>query len=308
MPKISNRENKLSSDQTYNHSTLRFTACVFGSLFSQIKIHGYNKDGSINYKKLRSVTLAYAAKDVYAYWIEQQMRTPPGNTEIDIMFPRMSFELTGLQLASQRGINTNLPIYSKNVTSNGTTMGSLTPVAYAFDYSLDIWCKHMDDSIQILDQILPMFAPSISIKVKESKVMGIVNDMTITLTGVSKDDNYMEQFDTQRIVHWTLSFTVYADLIPTYSTEEKALVKQAIIDSVEDAASSFVNGQDPSFFNYTETDRYGNTTTAKRPGNYYGGNSDSGDGTEVDIKGRGGKGMYGEIILEKKEDGKGHSI
>jgi len=96
---------------------------------------------------------------------------------------------------------------------------------------LTIWAKNMDDSIQILDQILPMFAPEVSIKMKESFGINLVNDVKIVLGSVSKGDNYQTMLE-NRIINWDLSFTVYANVLPPKTTE-MSVVQDVIADVIE---------------------------------------------------------------------------
>ena len=247
---MSNKNNKLTSEQVYNHSAIRTTAVIFGALFSNIHVRRYNKDGSIS-DKTSLVPISYQAKDQYALWLDQEMRTPQGNIEINTKLPRMSFEMLGLSRDEEKKSNPNLPVFSKTISCNGKTVRSRSPIPYAFDYQLTIWCKQMDDSIQILDQILPMFVPELSIKLRESRKLNIYNDVKIVLNSVSKNDNYQSGFDENRMIVWDLSFQVFADIMP--ETEESTVVQTVIADTVEVVTDAYVNGVMPEFMN----SRYG---------------------------------------------------
>lgn len=241
------QNNKLTPDQMYNNSTIRNVTVVFGSVFSNIHVRKYLPDGSIDPVNTSLVPIAYSAKTQYGYWIEQQMRKPTGNIEINMKLPRLSFELNGLSLANDRGINTNLPLVAKKISQDGTQLKSRAPISYSFDFTLSIWAKQMDDSIQVLDQILPFFTPELSIKTKESKIMNIVNDIKIVLNSISKNDNYAEGFNENRIIEWDLSFTVFANIIPKYETTH--VIQSVIIDTVETVVNDYENGIIPDYMN-----------------------------------------------------------
>ena len=238
------KKNKLTSEEIYNYSTIRNITVVFGSIFSNFHVRKYNSDGTIS-KKSTVVPLQYSAKDQYAIWLEQQMRLPTGNIEIGTKLPRISFEMNGFSFAPEKGINTNIPVFRKSLSNDGYTLKANAPISYKFDFTLTIWAKQMDDSIQILDQILPLFAPEISVKIKESKTLQIYNDITIILQSVSKNDNYQSGFDENRFISWDLQFEVYANIIP--SPEKISVIREVIIETTEDVSSKYVNGELPSF-------------------------------------------------------------
>jgi hypothetical protein len=241
-------KNKLTSEQVYNHSAIRTTAVIFGALFSNIHVRKYNKDGSIS-DKTSLVPISYQAKDQYALWLEQEMRTPQGNIEINVKLPRMSFEMTGLTRDEEKKSNPNLPMFTKTISANGKTLRSRSPIPYVFDYQLSIWCKQMDDSIQILDQILPMFVPELSIKLRESRKLNIYNDVKVVLNGVSKNDNYQSGFDENRMIVWDLSFQVHADIMP--EPEESTVIQTVVVDTVEMVTDAYIDGVIPEYMNGT---------------------------------------------------------
>ena len=237
-------KNKLSTEEVYNHSAIRTTAVIFGALFSNIFVRNYNRDGTIS-KKKTLVPISYQAKDHYSLWLEQEMRTPEGNIEINVKLPRMSFEMLGLTRDEEKKSNPNLPIYGNTISCNGKTLRSRSPIPYIFDYQLSIWCKQMDDSIQILDQILPMFVPELSVKMRESKKLNIYNDVKVVLNSINKNDNYQSGFDENRMIVWDLSFQVHADIMP--EAEESSVIQTVIIDTVEAITDEYVKGVEPEY-------------------------------------------------------------
>lgn len=222
---------KLTAKEIYSRSAIRNVSVVFGSVFSNLHVRKYRKDGSIDESSSTLVPIAYSAKEAYSLWINESMRTPDAASEVNVKLPRMSFEMTGLQAAPERGMNVNLATYGRTISSNGTIVKSRSPVAYSFEFTLTIWTKNMDDSIQLLDQILPMFAPEISIKMKESFRINLVNDVKIVLGSVSKGDSYQTMLE-NRLINWDLTFTVYANVLPP-RTNEMSVVQNAIMDLVE---------------------------------------------------------------------------
>lgn len=248
--------NKLTAREIYGYSAIRNITVVFGSIFSNFKVRKYNSDGSINEKSSFLVPIAYSAKTQYSLWLDQEMRLPNGNIEINNKFPRISFEMTGLSIEPSMGTNTNLPLVSKKIMKDGTQYKTRGPISYSFNFNLSIWTKQMDESIQLLDKILPIFTPEISIKVKESDSMNIVNDVKIVLNSVSKSDNYQDGFEQNRLITWDLMFTVYANIIPP-DYESSAIIQKIELD-IGEITSAYKNGTIPTFlknaygYNYDE--------------------------------------------------------
>lgn len=222
---------RLTSKDIYSRSAIRNVSVVFGSVFSNLHVRKYKKDGSIDESSSTLVPIAYSAKEAYSLWIDESMRAPDAASEVNVKLPRLSFEMTSLQASPERGMNVNLPVYGRTISSSGTVVKSKSPVAYSFEFTLTLWAKNMDDSIQILDQILPMFAPEISIKMKESFKINLINDVKIVLGSVSKGDSYQTMLE-NRIINWDLSFTVYANVLPP-KTAEMSVVQDAIMDTIE---------------------------------------------------------------------------
>lgn len=241
---MAKQKNTLTSEQVYNHSVIRTTAVIFGALFSNIFVRRYNGDGTISEEK-SLVPISYQAKEHYALWLEQEMRLPQGNIEINTKLPRMSFEMVGLARDEEKKSNPNLPVYTNTISSNGKTLRSRSPIPYAFDYNLTIWCKQMDDSIQILDQIIPMFVPELSIKMRESRKLNIYNDVKVVLQSINKNDNYQSGFDENRMIVWDLSFQVFADFMP--EPEESTVIQTVIADTVEVVTENYLHGVMPRF-------------------------------------------------------------
>lgn len=179
-------------------------------------------------------------------WLDEKLRNADANNEINIKLPRISFEMTSLSVNTERGMNTNIPIYGRSISANGRTVKSRTPISYQFDYTLTIWAKNMDDSIQILDQLLPMFTPEISIKLRESIRLNIVNDIKIVLNSVAKNDNFQEVLE-NRIINWELSFSVFADIMPI-NTEEMSIIETAMMDTIEANTEQFYHGKFPDWY------------------------------------------------------------
>jgi hypothetical protein len=232
-------------------SSIRNIAIIFGSLFQDLTIRLYDKTGNITGAR-RKVPLAWSAKQQYALWIEQTMRLPDGSIEVGRLLPRLSFELSSLARSAEESTNAALFHVQSGLKTNLTEARKIrTPVAYKFGFTLSAWCKGMDDSLQILNQILPVFNPEVSIKMKESVLLNIVNDVRIILNGITKNDSYADGFDSNRMIEWSMDFDVHANIVPT--DQEAQIINKTIVNinnTIPSLMEKYVSeGIDPEFMN-----------------------------------------------------------
>ena len=82
------------------------------------------------------------------------------------------------------------------------------PVPYNLDVELSIISKTQDDGLQILEQILPNFHPSVNVSIEVIDETHEERDIAIVLNGVDYTDEYEGDFSHRRTLIWTLNFTV----------------------------------------------------------------------------------------------------
>ena len=73
---------------------------------------------------------------------------------------------------------------------------------------LNIMSKTQDEALQIVEQILPTFAPDYTITVKDFEGPGSRTDVPIVLTGTSFSNEYEGDFTTRQLIVYTLNFSV----------------------------------------------------------------------------------------------------
>ena len=115
----------------------------------------------------------------------------------------MSFELTSMTYDTntklQKGSTTR---YKETGGSNKTMLG---PVGYRLGIQLNILTKNQDDALQILEQILPYFQPEYTVSIKQVDD-SVITDMPIVLQGVNISDEYDSDFNSRRVILYTLDF------------------------------------------------------------------------------------------------------
>jgi len=206
------------ADTTYNRMIRKITV-AFGNLFNNITLVRYNPDESEQERFV--VPIDYAAKELY---VQRLTFDPNLDKKVQMTLPRMSYEMNGIDYDASRKQITNI----KNFASSGQNIISqYMPVPYNFDFSLYLYVRNIEDGNQIIEHILPFFAPDYTIKVNMIPEMGIVKEVPIILNNVRYDVTYEGDRDSDtRMVIWTLNFTVKGFIFGANSTT--GLIKTSI--------------------------------------------------------------------------------
>ena len=210
----------LGNNHFYNR-TIRKMVVSFGTLFNDIVLVRYNKDGTKEFERTR-VPLAYGAKEKFITRLNQD---PTLTKSIATSLPRMSFDLQGMSYDSSRKQLSTMKNFAFNTTSNSVNT-QYVPVPYNFDFTLSIYVRNQEDGTQILEQILPFFTPDFTVTVDLVPSMDQKYDIPIILNSVSPEVDYEGDLLTTRMIVWTLNFTLKGYIFPPVNTTGK-LIKQA---------------------------------------------------------------------------------
>lgn len=125
-----------------------------------------------------------------------------------IVLPRMGFELTSINYAPERKLNTLQKNLAVSTTDKDILKYQYIQVPYDFNFTLSIAVKNADDGTRILEQILPFFTPQWTSTVELIPEMGIKLDIPVILNSTTSEDTYEGDFITRRALIWTLNFTL----------------------------------------------------------------------------------------------------
>jgi hypothetical protein len=185
----------------FYNEIFRSVIIAFGSLFNGIEIH--KKDANDDTYSIIKVPLAYGPTQKFLARLEQQEDL---NKPVQMTLPRMSFEFTDLTYDPGRKATQTQAFHP--VTENGTkTKKVYMPVPYNMGFELSIMTKLNDDMLQITEQILPYFQPSYTLPIKLLGGLKEVVNVPVQLENVSMTDDYEGNFDTRRVLVYTLRFT-----------------------------------------------------------------------------------------------------
>lgn len=181
----------------FYHTTIKSYIIAFGKLFSDIHISRY--DG----EQLRrvEVPITFSNKEKF---VQRLLQDPKLDRQAAIQLPRMAFEMVSMNYDGQRKLNKNKKIVQFN-DQGRVTKTAYTPVPYDFIFQIYITTKTEDEMLQIVEQIVPAFTPDYVIKVKATNT-DLHLDIPITLDSVQPTDTYDGEFETRRVILWTMSF------------------------------------------------------------------------------------------------------
>ncbi len=222
---------------TYFRSVRRM-AIAFSTIFKNIWL--VRLDASGNIVQQVKVPLDFGPKQVwYDRLVSRETLTDDSNTVmIGNTLPRMTFDMGNPEYDNSRQRNTLH--FQQKFNTTGQPYQQLSPAPYNIPFTLNIYSKNMDDGLCMLEQILPMFQPQLNMKILEVPQLDVYNDVSIILNSVAREDNYLDGFTENRLIVWTLQFTVHGNIYPPYG-QTSDLIYQAIINTVsfDDQADVF---------------------------------------------------------------------
>jgi hypothetical protein len=220
----------LGNAHFYNR-TIRKIVVGFGTMFNDILLTRYSKDGATAHE-ITKVPLNYGAKEKYLVRINSD---PTLTKSIATTVPRMSFNLDGMSYDNSRKQQTTLQNFG---FSSGSFTTQYTPIPYNFDFSLSIYVRNTEDGTQILEQILPFFTPDFTITMDFIPSMDQTYDMPVILNSVTPEVDYEGELMNTRLIIWNLSFTVKAYIWPPVKTPLVGkLITQANVNIYTDSTN-----------------------------------------------------------------------
>jgi hypothetical protein len=188
----------------YRH--MRRSVTAFGTLFKDIVLVKYTND--VNFKEIdrRVVGLSYGGKDNF---MTRLYSAPDLPLPVEIVLPTMSFELLGMEYDSSRKQQSQLQTFNKVSGINNSVRTQYTGVPYNLKFDLQIYARHVEDGLQIVEQILPYFNPEYTLTMDFVDDMSLKRNVPVILDNVIVDSQYQgDAKQEERILIWTLNFTM----------------------------------------------------------------------------------------------------
>jgi hypothetical protein len=207
----------------FYHESIRKVIIAFGTTFNNIQLVRKDNDGNI--KQSMKVPLAYGPRQK---WLARLNEDADLSKAVAITLPRIGFEIQNLQYDPGRKLNRVQKIKKVKGKNDDRLDTQYMPVPYNLNIQLYVMAKESDDSLQIIEQILPYFQPDYTLTINDMADMGIKRDVPIVLNSVAYEDNYQGDFESRRAIIYTLDFTAKFYLYGPVTSQ--AVIKTVQVD------------------------------------------------------------------------------
>ncbi len=211
----------------FYHEIIRKTIVGFGTLFNNIEIR--RTDNSGNVIQTQKIPLSYGPREKFLARIEAEPQLD-GRSETQITLPRIAFEMQGITYDSSRKLSPIQICTSPKTDTTDAVYKQYSPVPYNLDFELNIISKNNNDSVQILEQILPYFQPQYNLTVELVESIKEKRDIPIILENITIEDDYEGDFTKRRVLLYTLRFTAKTYLFGPATSASKDIIKKATVN------------------------------------------------------------------------------
>ncbi len=181
------------------HKSIRRSLIQFLDLFRTIYVARYDNNGYAT--KIIRVPLTFGPKEKAFYWKQS------GGKKTDEILPLMAANITAIDFDASRMTNREQDIViSRDLTTKSLKMFK-NAMPYNMSINLNIWALHIVDIDQILEQILPFFAPHNFIRVYFPELDARM-DVKVVLNNATPDVTEDMAEEDWRVLKWTVSFTL----------------------------------------------------------------------------------------------------
>lgn len=219
--------------QPFYHQLTKKTIVAFGQLFSNIKIQRFNNEG--NREQLIDVPVSYGNREK---WYQRLQEESTIEKRVLISMPRIGFEIVGIKYDPSRRLNKLTQFRACTPSLAGNFFSTYAPVPYILTFNVYILTKTQDDMFQIIEQIIPYFGPQYSLSINAIPALDIVQDIPITLDGITMNDTYEGPMENRREVISTLTFSAKNEYLGTINDDSDTIILNTQVDIDTPSADS----------------------------------------------------------------------
>lgn len=214
-------------DKFQYHKTITLLSGVFGAVFNEIVLE--RDDGT---KIL--VPIAYATKQKYD--VRNEQNPEPNKLKYKTTLPRMSFKLNSWRRDTERALSRYNMLVEQGVDRTAVTglASQKNRVPFIFGYELNVKAKNIQDMLQIVEQVLVMFNPSLNVQVKDNPDLNEESAINIKLLDSQMQDIFEGSFEDEQVLETTFNFELEGWLyMPTADSKiiTKVIVNVFDLDS-----------------------------------------------------------------------------
>ena len=206
----------------FYHGLLRKYTIVLGTLLNNLTVERNDNNGN----RIQSIKapVAYGPKEKYLIRAAQD---PGLDQEVAVSLPRISFERVGMFYDPVRrtAFGQNYHIVTTDVNQIKT---QFKPEPWNFNYTASIMTSNAIDGDALVEQIIPYFSPDWTTQMRLIPEMSLTMDVSTVLESVTNDDAYEGDFESRRIMIWSLNFIMKGFLYAP--VRRSGLIKRTQID------------------------------------------------------------------------------
>jgi hypothetical protein len=197
----------------------------------------FNDDGTVGRDVTIPITFASKQKafeltsDDFAKYREQKYN----------VLPRLSLSFDGMSKAAEKETNKLNKVMKFNADGKTLTY-TYNSVSWNFDFTVSILTDSFTELTMLVEQIVPMFNPTYSIKIKDMDFQEEYRSVPLRLNDVSWDlDMDLSMDDDIRFCNATLSLSIDANLYPPI--KDGKIVNHVITNLYDDLSKITPKGE-----------------------------------------------------------------
>jgi hypothetical protein len=205
----------------YYYRITRKIMVAFANLFKDIQIIRYTEDGLIELERI-VVPISYGTKEK---WFQRITQDPNLQRAIQVSLPRIGLEMNGIDYDDSRKQISTTTLKAVNPFTNSTMYQKYIGIPHTWDFTLSIYTRNMEDGLQIIEQILPIFKREYIVPIVVDPVFNYRTDVPIIIKSSTPKIEDEGNGDEERNINWELQFTARSYLFGP--TSNQGLILQA---------------------------------------------------------------------------------
>lgn len=193
-------------DYFYNSSLKNLTIAMM-SLFNNINVKKYDDNG-IESKNIK-VPIKFGPQSKYY----QKRTQDAAGQRYYIQLPVLSIVPNGFSFNPARSVSSKEQrslLNPEQYENPEDFLVDMMPSPWDVNFSVGIRTESFQDFSQIIEQIIPFFAPSVYLRVKEFNTINLERDIKVTLNSLTPEFTESMESEDRREVNGTLDFTAEA--------------------------------------------------------------------------------------------------
>lgn len=172
---------------------------AFGTLFNNL----YVEHPIDNVDQKIRVPLTYAPKEKFIRrWLEESSISQ--DTKVGIRLPQMSFAINQIAVDSTRRRNkVNIDTYD---VIDGQAKQMLVETPINVNFNLFMYTRHINDTLQLVEQIIPYFNPEHILKINYHPGRQEITVPLVMMNGINLNERYDGDFGSRRINMSSIGF------------------------------------------------------------------------------------------------------